>query len=82
MSVWVRDPTCGRLIRVRVESTQVHNPSSPIFTTTPNMAEEQVSPPLGPRSLNQIFYPLRSTNPSCFHISDLGENVQFAFNPQ
>ena len=72
MSVWVRDPTCGRLIRVRVESTQVHNPLSPIFPTTPNMAEEQVPPPPGPRSL---FYPPRSTNPSCFQIPDLGENV-------
>ena len=46
------------------------------------MAEEQVPPHPEPRSLNQIFYPPRSTNPSCFQIPDVGENVQFAFSPQ
>jgi len=48
------------------------------------MVEEQPQPPVRPvpRSLNQIFYLPRSTNPSCFQTPDLGENVQFAFSPQ
>jgi len=80
MSVWVREPTCGRLIRV--EGTQAHITPNPTFTFAPNIAEERVPPPPEPRSLNKIFYPPRSTNPSCFQISNLGENVQFAFIPQ
>jgi len=80
MSVLVRQPTCGRLIRV--VGTQAHITPNPTFTFAPNMAEERVLPLPEPRSLNQIFYPPRFTNPSCFQISDLGENVQFAFSPQ
>jgi len=80
MSVWVREPTCGRLIRV--VGTQAQITPNPTFTFTSNMAEERVPPPPEPRSLNQIFYPPRSTNPSSFQIPDLGENVQFAFSPQ
>jgi len=37
---------------------------------------------LNPRSLNQIFYPPRSTNPSCFQTPQLGGDVQFSFSPQ
>jgi len=45
------------------------------------MTDEQ-APTTTVRSLNQIFCSLRSTNPSCFQILNLGENVQFAFSPQ
>jgi len=34
------------------------------------------------RSLNQIFHPPSSTNPSCFQIPNLRGNVQFTFSPQ
>ena len=73
MSVWVRETTLGRLIRVRVKSTQAHSLSSPTFPFTPNMAEDQLPPPPGPRSLNQIFYPPRSTNPCLLYTSDAAD---------
>ena len=51
------------------------------------MMEEQAQwppypPLLTPRSLNQIFYPPRSINPSCFQIPELGGDVRFTFSPQ
>jgi len=44
------------------------------------MVEEQAQGPL--HSPNQIFYLLRSTNPSFFQIPQLSEDVQFSFCPQ
>ena len=80
MSVYVREPTCGHLIRVK--GTQAYITLNPTFTFAQNMVEERVPPPPEPRSLNKTFYPRRSTNLSCFQIPDLGGNVQFTFSRQ
>jgi len=66
MRAWVREPKSGRLIRV--EWLQAHIMVNPTLAFNPSMAEEQPQNPIPrvPRRLNQIFYPQRSTNPSCF----------------
>jgi len=47
------------------------------------MANGEDQAPLPPeRSLNQIFYPPRSTNASCFRAPERGKEVQFVFSPQ
>jgi len=53
MSVWIRELTCGRLIRV--EWTQTHITKNPTFTFAPNMAKEGAPLSPVPRSLNQII---------------------------
>ena len=58
--------------------------TQPIALKLEEIAREQAQgpPPMKQRSLNQIFYPPRSTNPCCFQESTLGGDVQFAFSPQ
>jgi len=80
MSVWVRVPSSGRLIRVEYVPSQTK--VTPTFALKlDEMADEQ-PPASATRSLNQIFYPPRSFNPSCCQILNLGGNVQFDFSPQ
>jgi len=64
MSVSVRVPSSGRLIRVESALSQ------PKVTLTFAFKLDEIGneqpPTLAVRSLNYIFYPPRSTNPSCF----------------
>ena len=79
MSVGVRVPNSRRLVRVEIVPSQ----TEVTVTFAPNLDEMTDEQPtaLMVRSLDQIFYPSRSINPSCFQILDLGENVQFVFSP-
>jgi len=85
MSVWTRSPSCERLIRVERPS---HNLVILTIAREPNeMVDKQAQGPPhplspAPRSLNQIFYPSRSTNLFDFQIPQLDRDVQFSFSPQ
>ena len=85
MSAWTRSPSCGRLIRVERPPYTSAIPSIALYPE--EMVKEQAERPphplpLAPGRLNQIFYLLRSTNPSCFQIPQFGGDVQFSFSPQ
>ena len=68
MSVWVRDPKRRRLIRIEPEPKPELQ-----FKPKLKMAQE--------RPLNDIFYPPRTTLPSCFNLPDLEPNVTFELRP-
>jgi len=78
MNVWEWSPNCGRLVHVAILKPHAKVTQSLTFDFG-TMAEEAQPPP---KSLNQIFYPLGSTNLSSFRGPDLDEIVQFAFSPQ
>jgi len=64
MRVWVRDCKRRRLIRFEPEP-------KPESQSIPELKMVQERP------LNDIFYPLTTTLPSCFNLLDLGPNVTF-----
>ena len=80
MSASVRVPSTGRLISVKSVPSQA-KVTLTFARKLDEMADEQPSAPVV-KSLNQIFYPPRSTNPSYFQISNLSESVQFSFSAQ
>ena len=71
---WVRDSKRKKLVRVEPEPELELEPES----------EEKPKPELKmeqERQLNEIFYPHRTTLPSCFNIPDLRPKVAFKLRP-
>jgi len=71
MSVWVRVPSGGRLIRVEIAPFQTK--MTPILALKFDETADEKLPSAPAKCLNQIFYPPRSTNLSCFQIPNLCE---------
>jgi len=67
MIVWVREPKRRRLTRIKPE---------------PELKlEKMAGQERNERALNKIFYPPRSTLPSCLNLPTLGANVNLKLEP-
>ena len=66
MQVWSRDPNSSRLTR---------NTSPPKFETQPDLVKDRLT------SLQDRFYPIRTSLPSCIQLSSVGE-YNFELKPQ
>ena len=71
MIVWVREPKRRRLTRIELD------PEPEPELKTERMAEQDRTE----RPLNEIFFPPRSTLPSCFNLPALGANVNLKLEP-
>ena len=69
MTGWIRNPENNRPFRSEPNPEIQLTPEFEPKPRIEKMAQE--------RSLNNIFYPPRTTLPSCFNLHDLGSNVSF-----
>jgi len=69
MIVWVREPKRRTLTRIEPELELEFD------------LEKMAGQGRNERALNEIFYPPRSTLPSCFNLATLGTNVNLKLKP-
>jgi len=69
MTNWIREPKRERLVRSELDTLLESELEPKLEFEFQETAQE--------RPLSDIFYPPRTTLPSCFNLHDLGSNVSF-----